>query len=83
MKKLFFCLLLAGCAVSGPVTKPVVVEMPVPVPCRAPVVLHPVWPTESLPRNATLFEHVRAMLAENELRQAYEIQLEAAIIACQ
>ncbi len=83
MKKLVLCLLLAGCVSSGSVTKPVTVEMPVPVPCRAPVVLHPVWPTESLPENGTLFEHVRAMLAENELRQAYEIQLEAAIKACQ
>jgi hypothetical protein len=82
MKRLIFCLLLAGCA-AQPVYKPVTVEVPVPVPCRVPVVLHPVWPFQALPAQAALFEQTRALLAENELRQAYETRLEAALKACQ
>jgi hypothetical protein len=81
MKRIVVCLMLAGCS-TRTVYKPVTVEVPVPVPCQAPAVTHPVWPTQSLSGQATILEQVKALLAENELRQGYEGQLEAAIQAC-
>ena len=73
--------LLGGCS-TPPLAKPMAVEVPVAVSCRAPVVLHPVWPFEGLSGQASLYEKVRALLAENELRKAYEVKLEAAVEAC-
>ncbi|MDD5586541.1 MAG: hypothetical protein PHY92_06250 [Alphaproteobacteria bacterium] len=81
MKRAVFCLLLAGCGAQT-VYRPVTVEVPMPVPCQPPAILHPVWPTESLSPHATILDQVKALLAENELRQAYEGQLEAALQAC-
>ena len=74
-------LLLAGCS-AQPIYKPVTVEVPVFVPCQPPIVAHAVWPTQSLSGQSALFEQVKALLAENELRQGYEVQLEAALQAC-
>jgi hypothetical protein len=82
MRNLIFFLLLAGCSTQT-AYRPVTVEVPVPVPCKVPVVLHPVWPTQELAEKSTLLEQVKALLAENELRQAYEVQLEASVKACQ
>jgi hypothetical protein len=81
MKRIVICLMLAGCS-TRTVYKPVTVEVPVPVPCQAPVVLHPAWPTQSLSVQASILEQVKALLAENELHQGYEVQLEAALQAC-
>lgn len=72
---------LAGCSTSS-VYKPVTIEVPVAVPCQTPVISHPVWPTEDLTDKSTLFEQVRALLAERELRQSYETKMEAAVSAC-
>ena len=81
MKRVILCLLLSGCS-AQPIYKPVTVEVPVAVPCQPPVVTHPVWPTQSLSKQSALLEQVKAFLAENELRQGYEGQLEAALQAC-
>jgi len=72
---------LAGCA-AKPVYRPVTIDVPVPVPCRAPEVARPAWPTQSLSAGSGLLDQVRALLAENELRQGYEARLEAALQAC-
>jgi hypothetical protein len=74
--------LLAGCS-THPVARPVTVEVPVPVSCRVPAILHPVWPSQALDGHEPLLDQVKALLAENELRQAYEVQIEAALQACQ
>lgn len=81
VQRFLFCLFLAACS-AQPVVKPVKVEVPVPVPCHAPAVLHPVWPTQALDGQESLPAQIKAFLAENELRQAYESQMEAALAAC-
>jgi hypothetical protein len=81
MKKILLCMLLAGCS-TRTIVKPVTVEVPVPVPCQAPVITRPVWPTQDLTDRSTLLDQVKALLAENELRQGYETQLEAILQAC-
>lgn len=75
------CALLTGCGSSG-LARPVTLDVPVAVPCQPPVVTHPVWPTQDLTAASSMLDQVRALLAENELRQAYEVQLEAVSQAC-
>ncbi len=82
MKRLMACLLLAACS-GQPLTKPIPVSVPVSMPCQPPVVTHPVWPTLELSVKSTFLDHVKALIAENELRQAYEVQLVAALKACE
>ncbi|WP_440467104.1 hypothetical protein ACKI1H_29075 [Pseudomonas sp. YH-1] len=75
---------LAGCA--GQVEhepRTVRVEVPVAVPCRAPAVEAPAWATASLQKGDSLQAKVRALLAELEQRKGYEVQLRAAVQACQ
>lgn len=82
--RFYVCVLsfaLAACS-SATVVKPVTVEVPVAVPCRAPEIVKPVFPTAELKPETDLFTATRAFLAENELRQAYEAQLEAAVATC-
>lgn len=81
MKALLLMLFLAACS-SQTVTRPHVVHVPVPVPCQAPVITHPVWPTDDLGEKSGMLAQTKAVLAELELRQAYEIQMEAALQAC-
>ena len=77
-------LFLAACAAPQPIYKPVTVEVPVTVPCvPAAAISHPVWPTSGVKPNDALFTQARAALAELELRNSYEVKLEAAIKACQ
>ncbi|WP_447751595.1 hypothetical protein [Pseudomonas nicosulfuronedens] len=74
---------LAGCAGQvEPEPRTVRVEVPVAVPCRAPVVEVPMWATASLQKSDALQTKVRAVLAELEQRKGYEVQLLAASGAC-
>jgi hypothetical protein len=73
-------LFMASCG-NESIYRPVAVEYPAPVPC-ASAVPKPLWPLDNLPRDAGFYEKVRALMAENETRKAYEIQLEAALAAC-
>ncbi len=85
MQTLFCVILLSlsGCAsASTPVARPVVVEVPVSMPCSVPVVDHPVWPLDDLRAQSTIYDQVRLALAEIELREAYEIKLRAVIESC-
>ena len=88
MKKTLFAVLLAlalsGCA-SPPRTiyKPSPVTIPLPIACEMPVVLRPDWPTRGLSPDADLFTQTKMILAELELRESYEIRLNAAMKSCQ
>ena len=75
---------LAGCAGQvEPEPRTVRVEVPVAVPCRTPAVEVPTWATASLQKGDSLQTKVRALLAELEQRKGYEVQLRAAVQACQ
>lgn len=68
-------LALTGCA-----TKMVEVKVPVPVPCVVERVEEPVFP--AVAEDAGLFERVKALLAELELRKGYEAKLKATVAGC-
>ena len=72
-------LITAGCA-----SRPSVVEIRVPVPieCRVDRPQRPAMPTDSLKRSDPLDRKVKALLAEIETREGYEIQLVAALELC-
>jgi hypothetical protein len=76
-------LLLAACATETQLAPPIEVKVPVSVPCRAPNVPKPVWPMDSLPAGASIYDQAKSLIAEIEARIAYEIQLESAVKACQ
>jgi hypothetical protein len=75
---------LSACA-GDPVTvyKPVSVDVPISTPCKVPVIERPASPVDNLLANAPMFDRVRALLADRELRISYETQLEAAAKACE
>ncbi|PUA43442.1 hypothetical protein C5U62_22700 [Pseudomonas protegens] len=75
--------LLTGCTTLEPEVRTVRVEVPVQVPCRAPVVPVPAWATGSLKKTDGLELKVRALLAERRQRIGYERVLVAAVDACQ
>ncbi|HCF5250239.1 hypothetical protein [Pseudomonas aeruginosa] len=75
---------LAGCAGRQDAEpRTVRVEVPVAVPCRAPVVEVPAWAMAGLRKGDDLQTKVRALLAERLQRIGYEKKLEAALQACQ
>ncbi|MNJ38904.1 hypothetical protein D3C77_337630 [compost metagenome] len=75
--------LLAACAGKvEPEIRIVRVEVPVQVPCRAPVVSVPPWAAAGLRKASSLELKVRALLAERRQRIGYETELVAAITAC-
>lgn len=75
---------LAGCAARQEAEpRTVRVEVPVAVPCRVPVVAEPPWATAALQKGDSLQVKVRALLAERQQRMGYEVQLRAALLACQ
>lgn len=75
---------LSGCAAQvEPGPRTVHVEVPVSVPCRAPEVPEQTWATAGLQKGDSLQTKVRALLAELEQRKGYEVQLRAAVLACQ
>jgi hypothetical protein len=58
------------------------VEVPVRVPCRAPVVAVPSWAAAGLRKTDSLEVKVRALLAERRQRIGYEKEIIAALAAC-
>ncbi|WIV25879.1 hypothetical protein QN085_09905 [Pseudomonas sp. M2(2023)] len=77
-------LYLAGCATKAETEiRYVRVEVPVPVPCRAPHVATPPWASAGLRKTDSLDLKVRALLAERRQRIGYEKLLSAALISCQ
>jgi hypothetical protein len=78
MRKLLFLFFVAlsGCATERIV--PVEIKIPVPVPCVFDDVPEPQVPE----KGANIFEKVRALLVEIELRKSYEEKLKASISVC-
>lgn len=56
------------------------VQVPVPVPCITETVAEPVYPTVG--EDAGIYERVKVLLAERELRLGYEAKLKAQVAAC-
>jgi hypothetical protein len=75
--------LLAACNTPPPVLRPVAVDMPVAVPCKAPAIQRPDEPLLHVAPQASLFDKVKAALVEIDIRKAYETQMEAAMAACE
>lgn len=76
-------LALAGCAGQAPEVRTVRVEVPVLVPCKTERVTAPTFAAEGLKKSDPLEVKVRALLAERKQRMGYEIELQAAVTACQ
>lgn len=77
------CAMLAACATPDVIYQPVPVQTMVTVPCRIPAVATPAMPTDGITPKNSLFEQVRALMAENEVRRGYEGILLASVKACQ
>ncbi|HJW26429.1 MAG TPA: hypothetical protein VJ576_16160 [Rhodocyclaceae bacterium] len=77
---LLAALLATGCA--QPLPRVVEVQVPIALPCQAKPVDKPVFAVDRLPIGATITDQVKSLMADREQRQAYEIELEAAIAAC-
>jgi len=75
--------LLTGCSAREPEIRTLRVEVPVQVPCRAPVVAEPAFAAASLKKTDSLEQKVRALLAERRQRMGYERELVASNMACQ
>ena len=75
--------LLAACAGQQPVFRPVTVDVPVGVPCKAAPVPKPDFPLSHVAVTGSLFEKVKAALVELDRRKAYEARLKARLSACQ
>jgi len=75
-------LALAGCQTAPTRVELQRVNVPVPVACDEPVPERPAMPTEQLRPGATVDQFTQAALAEIERREAYEIQLIAALMVC-
>lgn len=84
MKRIFIlALLLAGCT-PAPVLQPgPEIDVPVAVHCTHPPLDKPIFPLQSLPNNANAARLLQACLATDELRQAYEMECEAIVKACE
>ena len=72
-------LLGAGCAGTPQYTR---VNVPVPVACDEVIPDRPVMPTEALSPGVPPWVLQRAALAEIDRREAYEIKMRAALVAC-
>lgn len=78
------CVLFAGCATSNaPTVHPVEVRIPVPVPCKVSAPTRPAFAVDALPIGSDIWEQMKALRAERLQRKGYELELEAAVTACQ
>lgn len=72
------CTVLAGCGVAP--LQPV--KTPIPVECRVQRPARPAMPTEVLAPGVDLDRFSAAAMAEIELREGYELELNAALDVC-
>jgi hypothetical protein len=72
------CAVLAGCGVA-PLQ---LVKTPIPVECRVQRPMRPAMPTEALAPGVDLDRFAAAAMAEIELREGYELELNAALDVC-
>lgn len=75
------CALLSGCA-STPTFGIKKINIAIPVSCQEQVPERPVMPTEALQPGVAPWVLLRAALAEIDRRQAYELVMRAALVAC-
>lgn len=71
--------LMAGCTGTGGALQ---VRVPVPIVCQEKVPDRPIMPTEGMKPGGKLFDGVIAMQSEIGRREAYELKLRAALVAC-
>jgi len=76
-------LMFAGCESAPPIVETVVVEKPVPVPCRIPPIARPLFEVDRVSPADDMVTINRALRAEIEQRRGYELKLEAGVKACQ
>jgi len=74
--------LVIGLALAGCGGLPERVLVPVPVPCQQELPEVPAWATDTLDDDSSIWEQVRALLAERRQRIAYEDQLRVKLSAC-
>ena len=75
-------LLLTACATPKERIVYQRVEVPIFQPCAPKVSAKPVYPTLLAPVATDIFEQVRTLLVERDMRQAREVELEAAVAGC-
>ena len=82
-------LLLQGCFGSNTKTEPIVetvyIKVPVPgppVPCKVDKITPPVDLVKNLKKTDDIHYKVKTLLADRELKEAYQAQLETAINSC-
>ena len=76
-------LMLSGCESAPPIVETVVVEKPVPVPCRIPPIARPPFEVDRVSPADDMVTINRSLRAELEQRRGYELKLEAGVKACQ
>lgn len=81
MRAAILALALAGCA-AAPEVQTVEVKIPIPVKCRVQLPEAPRWAMDAIFPDADIDTLMAAALAEIAQREGYEIQLKAAIAAC-
>lgn len=75
-------LMLTGCGLM-PAPKVVEVKVPVQVQCKVTHPDRPLFAVDGLPVGSGIWEQMKALRAERLQRIGYEIELEAAVRACQ
>lgn len=80
---IFSLFLVLGCASDKPVVETVIVEKPIPVPCRIPPIDKPAFAVDRVSPADDMVTINRALRAELEQRRGYELKLEAGVKACQ
>ena len=74
---------LGGCETAPPIVETVIVEKPVPVPCKIPPIERPPFAVNRVSPADDMVTINRALRAEIEQRRGYELRLEAGVKACQ
>lgn len=72
--------ILNGCASHPPAV--LEAKIPVEIPCEPPLIPRPAFAVDGLPLGAGIPAQMKALRAERKQRQAYELELEAAVEAC-
>ncbi|HEU5047079.1 MAG TPA: hypothetical protein VFT64_04465 [Rickettsiales bacterium] len=74
--------LLTACTHAQPVPEPVVVKVPVAIPCSPPPIAEPYWNVVHLENNASDTERLKALLVDMDTSKAYIEELKAQLKAC-
>jgi len=84
MKRAVILLLMLSACEETPVLQPgPEIDVPVAVPCAHAPLVKPVFPLETLPPDANVARLLQSCLQTDLLRQAYELQCEAIVNACE